>query len=128
MRLQVLAAVAALTLGLSAGSPAAYAADAPAPDAAAKAAPEAAKKDAPKATTTSDPNVDLGDLQLLLDPLTKDEVGVEAAEWAKLLRAKVREISDAELAVRRKNREIAALKEVKSAAEKVADASAGAGK
>lgn len=127
MRLQVLAVVAALSLGLSAGGPTAYAADAaPAPEAAAK-APDAAKKDA-KATTTSDPNIDLGDLQLLLDPLNKDEVGVEATEWAKLLRAKVREISDAELAVRRKNREIAALKEVKSAAEKVADASIGAGR
>lgn len=117
-------------------------AHAAAPTAADKAAPSAAldasksqppksqspKSAAPAPVTTADPDIDLGDLQLLLDPMTKAEVQVEAGGWAKLLRAKVREISDAELAVRRKNREIAALKKVKSAAEQVADVSTKAGK
>lgn len=76
---------------------------------------------APQPQTISDPAIDVGDLKLLVEPMTKPELEVEANGWLGLLRAKVKEISDAELAVRRKNREIAALKEVKKAAE---DASA----
>jgi small conductance mechanosensitive channel len=88
------------------------------------AADKPAEKSTSKPVTTVDPNIDLGDLQLLVDPMTKVELDVEANAWIGLLRAKLREISDAELAVRRKNREIAALKQIKSAAENVAEASA----
>src|SRR5208283_1664194 len=89
------------------------------------AAPAAeAKKDAPTALTTADPNIDLGDLKLMLEPMTRPQLDAEVEGWTTLLRAKVAEISNAELAVRRKNREIAALKDLKSAAEKSAAASA----
>jgi len=85
------------------------------------AAPAAeAKKDAPTALTTTDPNVDLGDLKLMIEPLSRAQLEAEAEGWTALLRAKVAEISSAELAVRRKNREIAALKDSKAAAEKAA--------
>jgi len=90
----------------------------PAAEAAAKpAAPEPAKAPpAPQPQTISDPSIDIDDLKLLIEPMTKPELEIEANGWFSLLRAKVKEISDAELAVRRKNREIAALKEVKKAA------------
>jgi len=82
-------------------------------------APAAAK---PAALTTADPDIEIEDLKLLVEPLTKAQLDVEAEAWFVLLRNKATQISDAELAVRRKNREIASLKEVKAAAEKVADA------
>lgn len=88
------------------------------------AADPAPAKPAPQPITTADPKVDVGDLKLLLEPLTKAELEIEATGWFKLLQAKVREVSEAELAVRRKNREIVALDKVKAAAEKVAAASA----
>jgi small conductance mechanosensitive channel len=83
---------------------------------------EEPKKEDPKpaAATIADPAVDLGDLRLMLEPLTRTELEVEANGWWKLLQAKVREVSEAELAVRRRNREIAALDRVKAAAENVA--------
>jgi len=82
--------------------------------------PPAAK---PAALTTVDPNIEVEDLKLLVEPLTKAQLDVESEAWFALLRNKATQISDAELAVRRKNREIVSLKEVKAAAEKVADAS-----
>lgn len=85
------------------------------------------KKPALVAVTTADPNVSLEDLKLIIEPMTKAQVEAEADAWSGLLHAKVAEISNAELAVRRKNREIAALKDVKSAAEKVAATTAPAG-
>ncbi len=105
-----------LALGSAAGS------CAEGPAAAAPAAE--VKKDAPTALTTADPNIDLGDLKLMLEPMTRPQLDAEVEGWTTLLRAKVAEISNAELAVRRKNREIAALKDLKSAAEKSAAASA----
>ena len=101
---------------LAAASP--LRADAPA-DAAAK---PADAKPAPQPTTIANPVVDPGDLKLLLEPLTRPELEVEANGWYGLLRAKVREVTEAELAVRRKNREIVALGQVKDAAQKVAAA------
>ncbi len=108
--------------GPSAGSRAQ--APAPAAPAAAEAkkdappAPAEAKKDAAPPPTIADPNIDLGDLKLMIEPMTRAQLDAEAEAWAALLRAKVGEISKAELAVRRQNREIAALKELKAAAEK----------
>ncbi len=109
-----------IALGFSMMAATAAIAD-PAPADPAPAAAPAPKK--PAARTVADPNIDVDDLKLLVEPLTKAELEIEADAWFGLLRAKVAEISDAELAVRRKNREIAALKQVKAAAQKVADAS-----
>jgi small conductance mechanosensitive channel len=104
-------AVAGLSVALSFGSPASRADDtAPAaPDA------SAAAKDAEPATT-KDPQIALDDLELLLAPMTKEETETEAKGWYALLRAKEREITVAELNVRRKNREIAQLEKQKTAA------------
>ena len=59
-----------------------------------------------KATTTADPEIATGDLELLLKPLRKSELVVEAEAWLGLLQAKVREISLAEIEMREKGREI----------------------
>lgn len=74
------------------------------------------------ATTTIDSGVALDDLEIMLEPLTRAEVEAEAKGWFALLRAKVSEISLAELAVHRKNREIAQLAKEKAAGEALAQA------
>ncbi len=58
------------------------------------------------ATTVSDPQIPIEDLELLLKPLTKDELIVEAEAWLELLKEKVKQISDAEIQVRQESREI----------------------
>src|SRR4030066_582077 len=45
------------------------------------------------ATTISDPQIPVGDLELLLKPLTKSELIVEAEAWLQLLKSKVSQIS-----------------------------------
>ena len=80
-----------------------------------------AAKDAEPATT-KDPQIALDDLELLLAPMTKEETETEAKGWYALLRAKEREITVAELNVRRKNREIAQLEKQKTAAADLAKA------
>jgi small conductance mechanosensitive channel len=115
-RLIAFIGVASLSVALSMGAPSA--------SRAADAAPAAAATDAKDAepTTTKDPQVALDDLELLLAPMTKDETETEAKGWFALLRAKEREITAAELDVRRKNREIAQLEKQKTAADDLAKA------
>jgi small conductance mechanosensitive channel len=88
---------------------------------AADAAPKAAAKEA-EPVTTKDPQIALDDLELLLEPMTGEEIGTEAKGWFALVQAKEREISVAELDVRRKNREIAQLEKQKTAAADLAKA------
>src|SRR6202046_1046169 len=90
-------------------------------DGSASAAAAADAKDAEPATT-KDPQIALDDLELLLAPMTKEETETEAKGWYSLLRAKEREITVAELNVRRKNREIAQLEKQKTAAADLAKA------
>ena len=116
---QFIAAIG-LSFVLSAGlasSPRAEDAAAPAADA----APKAAAKEA-EPVTTKDPQIALDDLELLLEPMTADEIATEVKGWFALLQAKEREISVAELDVRRKNREIAQLEKQKTAAADLAKA------
>ena len=111
-----------LSFALSIGSPSASRAEDAAPAAAAAdAAPKALAKE-PEPTTTKDPQIALDDLELLLAPMTKEETETEAKGWFALLRAKEREITAAELDVRRKNREIAQLEKQKTAAADLAKA------
>jgi small conductance mechanosensitive channel len=49
------------------------------------------------ATTVSDPQIPVGDLELLQKPLTKSELIVEAEAWLQLLKSKVSQISAAEI-------------------------------
>ena len=58
------------------------------------------------AMTASDPNIPIEDLELLLKPLTKDELIVEAGAWMELLKEKVEQISNAEIQVRQETRQI----------------------
>ena len=58
------------------------------------------------ATTISDPQIPVGDLELLLRPLTKNELIVEAEAWLQLLKSKVSQISATEIQMRQKSREI----------------------
>ncbi|MBN1491886.1 MAG: mechanosensitive ion channel family protein [Phycisphaerae bacterium] len=70
-----------------------------------------------RAVTTADPTVPVDQLKLMLKPLTADELAVEADAWLGLLKAKVQEISDSELGVRRKRAEIAKVEEAVAVAE-----------
>ena len=60
---------------------------------------EAAEKEPPKPTTTADPDVPLDQLELMLKPLTKEELVVEADGWQALLRSKLVEISQMQIAL-----------------------------
>ncbi len=80
---------------------------------------EAAQKDKPgsKPITTKRTDIPLDELELLLKPLTKDELISEADAWQKALKIKVEEVSAAEIAVKRKNKEI---EKAEEAREKIA--------
>lgn len=67
--------------------------------------------------TTSDPTFPVAELELLLKPLTVDELKVEADAWIGLLKEKVEEISAAELAVIYKKEEIEKAEEAQEAAQ-----------
>lgn len=65
-----------------------------------------------RAAISADPTLDLINLGLLIEPLTKDELLVEADAWIDLLREKVRTTNNAEIQLRRVNMQIAAAGEV----------------
>jgi len=67
-----------------------------------------------KATTIKDPKIPIDQLKLMLKPLTKAELIIEANAWLELLKAKVHQISDARIAVKRQNLQI---EEIEQAAE-----------
>jgi len=124
-----LIAIAALSFALSAGfAPSSRAADdfklilEPAEKSDAKGPVVEVETDKAPAVTTKDPQIALDDLELLLAPMTKAELEVEAKGWFDLVRAKEREISAAELDVHRKNREIGQLEKQKAAAAELAKA------
>ncbi len=60
------------------------------------------------AKTIADPTIAIEDLELLVKPLTLEELENEAAAWLLLLKNKVQEISDTEIAIKRENRKIGA--------------------
>lgn len=71
------------------------------------------------AQTTKDPLVPEDELALMVKPLTLQELEVEADAWQALVRQKVRQLSTAEIAVKRKNKEIEAAKDTAEAVEDV---------
>ncbi len=71
--------------------------------------------------TTQDPFVPEDELELLLKPLTKEELEVEALAWLDLVKAKVRAISLAEIAVKQKNRELEVAEELSDTLEEKAE-------
>lgn len=70
-----------------------------------------------QAVTTVDPQIPPDELSLLVKPLTAEELQGEAEAWMQLLRAKTVETSQAELAVKQKNKVIEKAEEVKGALE-----------
>lgn len=82
----------------------------------ATAAEEAAE---PQPVTTADPAIPNDELELLLKPLTKDQLLIEAQAWQSLIQQKAEEIAIAEIAIKRQNREIDKAAEIKKQAEAV---------
>lgn len=72
--------------------------------------------------STKDETIPVDELALLIKPLTKSELQVEADAWLALVKAKVKQLSAAEIAIKRKNKEIAAAKESADASEDAAEA------
>jgi small conductance mechanosensitive channel len=68
-----------------------------------------------EATTTADPGISVEALDLRLKPLRRDEVKVEVEAWLDLLGAHVSEVSAAEIAVKRKLREISMAEQLEAA-------------
>ena len=77
----------------------------------------ACAEDAPEPVTTSDPVIPTEELALLLVPLNKDELLIEADGWRDIVKAKAEEIARAEIAVRRQNQAIEKAGEIKEKAE-----------
>lgn len=75
-----------------------------------------------EAATTADPKLPRAELELLLTPLTKDQLAVEAKAWLEILQDKVQQISDGELAVMYKSQEIKKAKAQATAAEEASQA------
>ncbi len=73
---------------------------------------------APAPVTTEDPSIPVDELDLLLKPLTKGQLLIEAEAWQGLVQAKAEEISQAEIAVKRQNQEIDKAEQIKKEAEK----------
>jgi len=71
----------------------------------------------PQPVTTADPDIPVDELALLLKPLTKNELLVEADGWQSLVKEQAEEIAQAEIAVKRQNREIEKAKQVEDKAE-----------
>jgi len=80
----------------------------------------------PDAVTTINPAIPKDELALLVRPLTKDDLVIEADAWQALVKEKVRELSDAELAVKHQTRTIAAVDKAAKAAQKAQDAASSA--
>lgn len=70
-----------------------------------EASEEAADKPTP--TTTVDPRIPLEQLKVLVKPLTKEELQVEADGWMKLLRQKAKQVAAVRLGVQKTNEALA---------------------
>lgn len=69
------------------------------------------------ATTTADPTIPVEELRLLVQPLTLAELEIEAAAWLVLLKEKAKEISAAEITIKRENLAIDKQEEAANALE-----------
>jgi small conductance mechanosensitive channel len=74
-------------------------------------------KDSAAAVTTGDASIPSQELSLLLVPLTKDELLIEAKAWQDIVRGKAMDIARAEIAVLRQNQEMQQDDEISANAE-----------
>ena len=58
---------------------------------------------APGATTASDPNIPLGELDIILAPLTIEELTLEADAWLALVKQAAHNVADVKLRIKRFN-------------------------
>lgn len=65
-----------------------------------------AAEDPPKPLTTGDPTVSIDELELLLKPLPKKQLVAEASAWQDLLQQRAEKISELEIMVRERNRQL----------------------
>ena len=72
--------------------------------------------------TTQSPEIPREQLELLVDPLTVDELVVEADAWRDLLRVKVEEISTAQIAAKKNKEQISKQEDAASVAETASEA------
>lgn len=79
------------------------------------------KNEAPAAVTLSDAEIPTEELALLLSPLNKDELLIEAEGWRKIVKAKAEAIAHAEIAVRRENRAIEKAEDIRNEAEEATE-------
>ncbi|GAA6617119.1 mechanosensitive ion channel domain-containing protein [Scytonema sp. NUACC26] len=70
------------------------------------------------ATTTEDLNIPVDELKILVKPLTLEELRNEAAAWMLVLQKKAKEISEAEVTIKRQNQAISKQQEGADALEK----------
>ncbi|MGL4502704.1 MAG: mechanosensitive ion channel protein, partial [Planktothrix sp.] len=68
--------------------------------------PAAVSADPKLAITTQDPTIPVDELELLVRPLSLEELQNESAAWLILLKDKVQKISNAEIAIKRQNQSI----------------------
>ena len=73
-------------------------------------------EDPPPPQTVADPAISIEELELLLKPLPKTQLLVEADAWQALLQAKAEEIAQIEVAIKRGNQEIARAEETRDLA------------
>ena len=82
----------------------------------------AAKNDkAYQASTSQNENIDLGELEFSLIPLTKAELAIEVDAWLSILKAKATIVSEAEILVSQKQRKILAANEISEMSADSAD-------
>ncbi|HAO11117.1 MAG TPA: mechanosensitive ion channel protein [Planktothrix sp. UBA8407] len=70
------------------------------------------------AITTQDPTIPVDELELLVKPLSLEELQNESAAWLILLKDKVQKISNAEIAIKRQNQSINKQKEASDSLDK----------
>ena len=75
-----------------------------------------------QAVTIADTSIPVPELELTVKPLTQDELEIEASAWLDLLKVQVKEVSDAEIAVNRKNEELEQATEAITDLEKAGEA------
>jgi small conductance mechanosensitive channel len=77
------------------------------------------KEETPEPVTTANPDIPVEELGLLLRPLTRAELEVEATGWLALLQAKIAEISEAEIGAKYKRIELQYADDLQAALDKV---------
>jgi small conductance mechanosensitive channel len=81
---------------------------------------EAQSPDPPPAeepVTTGNPDIPVDELALLLKPLTKSQLLIEAEAWRALVQTKAEQIASAEISVKRQNQEIEKTEQIGETAE-----------